>query len=71
MSQKLHYTCKHCLTSPQIFTIECGHRAFESCESFGVHKRVTETTKHLTPSSPDLIRKDRTNWVCSLEVSQE
>lgn len=30
-----------------------------------------QPNKHLTPSSPDLIRKDRTNWVCSLEVSQE
>lgn len=69
-SKKLHYACKHCLTSPHIFTIECGHHASKSCEPVSVHKRVTETTKHLTPSSSQFTRKDRTNWECSLKVSQ-
>lgn len=49
MSQKLHYACKHCLTSSQIFTTKSGHHAFRSCEPVSVHRRVTETTKHLNP----------------------
>lgn len=70
MSQKQHYACKHCLTSPRIYTIECGHHAFETCEPVSVHKRVTETTNHLTPSSPWFTGKDRMDRERSLEVSQ-
>lgn len=58
MRQKLQFACKHCLASPQIFTVECGHHAFESCELVGVHERVTNN-QILNPHLPLIYQKEQ------------